>query len=473
MYFGSLPELAAKQVRAGMEAARRRRTFDGRSLLSALDAACRRLEGGPEEPASGLSAGEVELLVWRRYDAEAKRLGLRRGGKGAKRALPEQFGLSYSEEVVRAKLLGPIQPREFLLHTAVLFRMTPAETEEQLRRCGYQQFHARDLHDLAVWAVLNSSSAAEHPFRTVLELYQQACELVLRTPPRETAEPGAAPDADNSTRILRRSLLASGSLNADNMLEYVALHPEYYNARHRRLLLEHGRLANLFVLLYDRESAAAGHREWQEEESAYSFYRFVHDFCKPLEHVRFADNLYGQTAKKNRNPTRELMILLWLHTWCFRFLPAVAVPPQLRRLAPIRAGVGTMPFTSFISMGCDCQTRLNVNAYLELEPEPLQEGGAFSGTELRDWLNWKLENYGWGPLSDCFAFDRCLKALLDGLCLGKDGSVRFGELRAKPGALKYPENVPFPLAWFRAVLECLEKELGYKPLDCDLYVQRI
>lgn len=418
--------------------------------------------------------------------------------------LTEKVLLDY---LLEGKPLRNGDARDFLLHMAVAFRLRPAALDRLLTEYGFHPLHVKNVHHMAIYAVLRELETGSlpedtEPFAAVNAVFTEARDLLARDPAEAAppADPGeAAAFSSGSTRVIRDYIADQEDLTRARVLAFIRSHPEIYRMRHRRLLAEHRRLADLFSELYDPHRADW---RWQEDdtESAWCFYRFLDEFCRPTDRKHYNDLLYNWVQKKGRHPTRELMIALWIYAFCFLFLPVVGTErPDSEQpwCAPGRvpfAGRKDRPFAGYQAPGRE--PRFRVFDYLacrnctEGEPEkdsmgrpygaPLagctapEKNRPFLGEELIAFLNDRLESCDWRVLDERNPFDAAVMGLRD-LEIEFDGeespvSAGWDGQRLSVPAYFWLDSVPAPLT---LIVELLHRKKqadgGALPLACRCY----
>lgn len=382
---------------------------------------------------------------------------------------PQLFEVYLNDFPLRQHPFQTSDARSFILHTAVAFLLPPEQLDQLLVAFGFHPLHARHIHDMAVYVVLRDAGQSwtpeerreRNPFEEVWELYEAARLLLIRTQaaqPRELSEAEQSAFRSDSTRVVQRYILAQ-RLSKESLLAYVGSHTEFYHLRYRRLLAEHKRLADLFSALYIQRWS------WEEDDRQYSLYAFLSSNCRSFNKKDFNRRIYGEIAKFQKHPKRELMVILWLYAYSFLFCPEVSAPCNCSEVVPfrnIKRELGLpleYPFSNYFDKKAG---RLRVLEYLS-DPgdraSPLSgfyDGTTvsriFRGSELVAFLNRKLADYTWRQLDARNAFDRNILALSPlKVTMDEDGGIRSADYGGEmiDGARQMSvDNVPGPLAMF-------------------------
>jgi len=404
--------------------------------------------------------------------------------------------------------------RDFLLHVSVAFLLPPSQVDELLSFYGFLPLHVRNIHHLAIYAVLEemnrSGNSSENPFNDIQNLYEQACQIISGSySERSVGENDFPMDAQmvlekNSTRYIQNYLFGEHTLSKENMLCFVERNADIFDRRHHRLLAEHRKCTALFSKLYDTKAAD----DWNEEP-AYNLYHFLSELCLNLGKKRspndiqksgrrYQENLIGIVMKENRQPTREIMIILWIYSYCFQFMPDIAVPAAFAKLDPLKnyeKYVGNdekylfqhYPFQDYMDLVGESRANMNVLHVLryladrtdKASPLPadfVKEHAAldFDGTEMIAFINFKLQGYSWSQLNRKKPFDSVILQLRNlKVHLSSQDSISeavyHGE-RVAWGQNMITGNVPIPLTFITEILLSLKTEMGGEfPLSCKLY----
>lgn len=381
----------------------------------------------------------------------------------------------------------------FVLHTAVAFLVPPAQLDEVLQHLGFHPLHVKNIHHLAICYVLLGAEnrAVEdsfNPFAQVRALYLKAQEI-LDGPEASPVEGYSF--ADQETRMIREALFLQKALSRENFENLIAINKDAMNMRHSRILADFHKLTAVFIHLYDSPTAVAGDPEsWQQPEEAYSFYAFVEQFCKEdLSRKKYREQLTGMIDRYRKHPTRNVMILLWLHAYCFATVPGVYMEKTafnrivrlLKKENPHWAAAAKTYYT---------EQYFDVWGFIT-DSGPRLVPETFNGADFVTHINEKLlMHYGWGPLNARLPFDYYIRQF-EKLVIREDSS--YGSVRS--GAVVYDgdpimdirpdvDNVPYPLVAISQILTQLKNAIAERtamlktkakpsdrPLKCSLYEQ--
>lgn len=374
----------------------------------------------------------------------------------------------------------------FVLHTAVAFMVPLAELDAVLQHLGFHPLHVKNIHHLAIAYVLlrgypDTADAGFNPFAEVKKLYFTAQKIL-----DDVTVPAA--DAysydDLETRMIRDMLLRNKGLASQNFEDLVARNREALNMRHSMILEDFHRLSAVFIHIFDSDSDPEA---FVYPEEGYSFYRFVRKYCKEEKLLRrkYREQLTGMIDLKQKHPTRNVLILLWLYAYCFAFLPGVyidkkffsRITKQLQKTNP-QWGAEAKAFYH--------DGHFDVFGFLTKQPDR-SVPQTFRGSDFITFINEKLlVRYSWGALNDKLPFDRyihnlekmTLQIAPSGRCSGAKYDNRLLEELAEA-----VDNVPFPLVVITQIFDCLtllhtEKAarskyapISPRPLKCGLYEQ--
>lgn len=427
------------------------------------------------------------------------------GSQGQKRSVNLHsdgytFDLLYSDDrQFKNYLLSPLpwsgsqDLLAFVLHTAVAFLVPLDELDRVLQHLGFHPLHVKNIHHLAIAYVLlmNEKQAADDgfdPFAEVRRLYFRALELLEEADIPETE---AYSFDDLETRILRSRLLQDKGLASLNFETLIAHNRRALNMRHSLILSDFHRLSAVFIHIFD---SSADPEAFEYSEEAYSFYRFVQSFCKEdLSRKKFREQLTSMIDLKQKHPTRNVLILLWLYTYCFAFLPGINIDKtafrritrQLKKTNPDWEKEAKLYYQDDL---------FDVYGFLTKQPDR-SVPQTFRGADFFAFINEKLLlRYGWGPLNEKLPFDRYIHSL-QGLTIRIDYTgfqqASFETLNAMGEAESFRvvelaadvDNVPVPLTSITRIFEELavlhaEKAARSKyvklspcPLKCGLYEQ--
>ena len=420
--------------------------------------------------------------------------------------ITENLFFSY---LIDGKPLNTGDARDFIFHTAVAFKLDPTALDEILVKYGFHPMHEKNIHHMAIYAVLNDIKsgnlpAETNPFLAVREFFKKAREIVASEGIRELQKAEESyPKMGNmefeafatgSTRVIHDYIAEQKNMTREKVLSFIRNHPEVYGMRHDRLLAEHKRMVDLFSELYKQRHTKG--RPPGAEDRYWLFY-FLNDFCKKIERKHFNDEIMGHILKNDRHPTREIMIVLWLYSFCFLSLPTVrtvdgnGIGRSFKNLIPFsRSGKEHQehPFQTYVDTKDPKDPgELRVYDYLSDSkipsspffkfPKYLSDSasGSFEGSRLIDFINRKLLSYSWRVLDERLPFDGIIKPL-DNLSIRWSGSkitsAYYGEERITDVNSLVIDNVPVPLVVITKFLDCTKgTDDGYLPLQCDCYEQ--
>ena len=436
----------------------------------------------------------AQLYGWyaNRYGTELK---MSTGTKGQKRSVDcssedYTFDLLYSDDRQFKSYLRAPLPQSgnqdllaFVLHTAVAFLVPLGELDEVLQALGFHPLHVKNIHHLSIAYVLLTAEkkavAADYdPFAEVRRLYFRALELLAEDEP---AEVEGYSYADLETRMIRDMLLLRKGLASQNFEALVTRNRAALNMRHSAILADFHKLSAVFIHLFDSSADC-----FETDEQFYSFYCFVEQFCRAgLSRKKFREELTSKIDRLQKHPTRNTLILLWLYTYCFAFVPGIIIDKTtFRRIKKQLAKTNKAWATEVEQYYAD--DLFDVYGFLLNSPGRSVER-TFRGSDIRAFIDEKLVlRYGWGPLNDRLPFDHYIHQL-DKLSLqiDYDGTCCYADFRGIPltGLPKPVDNVPFPLATLFRIFEELaiihikkadkrkNSKLSAQPLKCSLYEQ--
>ena len=436
----------------------------------------------------------AQLYRWyaNRYGAE---LNMSTGTKGQKRSIDcstedYTFDLLYSDDrQFKSYLLAPLPQSgnqdllAFVLHTAVAFLVPLGELDTVLQQLGFHPLHVRNIHHLSIAYVLLTAerqpvAADFDPFAEVRRLYFRALAILQETDP---AESESYSYADLETRMIRDMLFLRKGLASQNFEALVTRNRAALHMRHSAILADFHKLSAVFIHLFDSSSDA-----FAEDEQFYSFYSFVEQFCRQgLSRKKFREELTSRIDLHQKHPTRNTLILLWLYTYCFAFLPGISIDrTTFRRITRQLAKTNKAWATDAAQYYKD--DLFDVYGFLMNTPWHSTER-TFRGADIVSFINEKLDRrYGWGQLNDQLPFDHYIYQLKKlTLQMDFDGSCCYADFNgiALTALPEGADNVPFPLvAIFRLFdeLTLLHTEkaarnthmkLSSQPLKCGLYEQ--
>ena len=333
------------------------------------------------------------------------------------------FDIPYQEKEFGYNLLTRNRVEaEIIKHICVAFRMDQDACNTCLEAYGYLPLHSKNLHDLAIYSVLatiENISSDDNPLLMVKERYFKGLDLIKRNQ-------SASQSLDTvETQVLTDEIKSAKHFDENQLISYLQKNASYLNWRHSAILEEHRRLIKVFQhLYYDRQKGAF----WSSEESKYSLFSFVNQFCKKISYKDFGERLINdirRDGKKNdrgnKHPTREIMILLWLYEECFRnSLPIFCPSKYTKSIAP-----GFWEKTNICDENGGARTKFNIHEYLFGETSVQKKVKVnigrqqctgnyyFVGADAKQIINDNLEKFGYSRLSSTDSiFDRVIMELL-------------------------------------------------------------
>ena len=461
-------------------------------LFSMLYHAYCRIIGKTEDFQEIIAQGSIsqvsgEMYRWYRH-RYADGLQMRSGTQGQKRTASTDrekytFDFLYCQELF-----------SFVLHTAVAFMAPPAELDKVLQHLGFHPLHVKNLHHLAIFAVLSSANSQRfpdsfNPFEKVKTLYFRGCNILRGID---------VPQADSyhfdsqQTLQIRRSLFEEGKLTEESFGSIVAINGAGINARHSLILDDFHKLAAVFTHVFDTVQPLQ--EIGREDEAYYSLYAFVSRYCnETLSRRKFREQMTGMIDSYEKHPTRNILVLLWLYAFCFSFLPGVSMEPKVfgrivKQLNKYNSAWATEAKKYYNAQ----KTLFDINGFLN-GGEVREASQGFVGTDFIADINEKLSaRYGWGQLNGKLPFDYYilnLKKLKISLNPSNDcrqcGTISYDD-RVLAARYTCVENVPRPLAVITELLdqqkevaaaqpvwssEKKKKKRSPCPLKCSLYEQ--
>ena len=495
----SVSELAQSWYQSSRQA---RSTDPARNKLFEMlyNAHCRRTGTGEEYSAlTDHHKACTRLFSWyrNRYGDE---LQMPTGTRGQKRAVncgteEYTFDLLYCDDRQFRNYLEGGLPQNgtqdllaFVLHTAVAFLVPLWELDEVLQQLGFHPLHVKNIHHLAIAYVLlmadpNGAEPGYNPFAEVRRLYFLG-RRILRQPDAPAEE--AYHYADLETRMIRDMLLLRRGLAAQNYEALVARNRAALNMRHSMILSDFHKLSAVFIHVFDSNS---GPDAFEMPEEGYSFYRFVAQFCKEdLSRKKYREQLTSMIDLNQKHPTRNVLILLWLYTYCFSFLPGVIIEKNtFRRITKLLKK--TDPKWEEQAKACYQDDLFDVYGFLTNQPQRSVPRN-FRGADFVSYINEKLTlRYGWGPLNAKLPFDHYILKLENlTLCVprfyaGDSCAEAEYDHRRLEGLPEEVDNVPAPLVAITGIFSELKDlhtvqsarsrytAVSPCPLKCNLYEQ--
>lgn len=401
----------------------------------------------------------------------------------------------------------------FILHVSVAFFLKPEELDRLLKQCGFQQLHIRNIHHLAIYAVLahyqdyqGPVGEKDNPFAIVRELYTRGRDILNgELLPIETAEDGMCKDgnllpvlvdsAEDTTRWMREYLLSKGTLKVDNYDKIVTQYKNSLTMIHKQLIDDHHMLASVFTIVNNPGSTKRGDMRYrkyvQQYTSQYSLYKFINKFCQEKSQREFEKSLFTYIDTEKKHPTREVMILLWIYAYCF------AAPDVLykaddssinriekrlktcnhKRASDVRKYFETDASAKYFSDSLPALFDVAGFIFDDKKPD-YSQSGCFNGAKILALLNEILTSrYEWERLNKKRPFDYYIISILENL------RIEYGSRPSRNKTAKIFYNgyevqynceksnlVPLPLYVIYAILEELSK-YDASPLSCGLYEQ--
>lgn len=358
----------------------------------------------------------------------------------------------------------------FILHTAVAFLLEPAELDAILRAYGFHQLHGRNIHHLAIYAVLSQSERKPktvalkiNPFEQVKTLYNNARDILSKDEPEGPVELFK----EDYTKWSRKALFTE-ELRDEGFFKIIREHRVSLTMRRKTILDDHHKFAAVFQHIFDRPNQVYTK---SMDETEYSFYAFTNSFCCGHSKKSFRNKLFDQIDKYGKHPTRELMICYWLYALCFAYSDGAYLERRsynaiVRKLKQYDAG-----WEQYIKECCK-DSQLDVIKFVD--GEPFSPKARFIGADIIDFIRSKIsDHYEWGTLDNRNPFDWCIGQLA-GLEFWIDDDGRPYNITYKGRnvhfSTRFPVTVPAPLAVIFAFLNHL-KALNEYPLACSMYEQ--
>lgn len=419
-------------------------------------------------------AASKEVYAW--YFDTYQRAGLQPGGRGSKKNVNQfttvesyRFDTLYSESVFDGCMLDGKRPgAECILHFAVALHLTPEECDALLRDYGYLPLHVKNIHHLAIYAVLRENRRSDHKnylcFALLRQMFEDAGRLVSDGQDVESVEADEANAfRDNDTNMIRSHLFGQDRLNADNYLAYISKHRDVFNYLHSAIRKEYFRLIDVFQTLYDADGKL---QCWDGGEGDYSLFQFLRMFCGDYDRKHFNENLRTIIEENGRHPTRGIMIVLWLYEYCFLEAEPVYITEAYQKSIEQEK----------VSICVDGDT-LDVGRYLTNAEHETRDHWDFS--DLKAHINEKLQDFGWQPLSQNSVFDSVIHILSrfaaetvnDHINLFYTGPETKVESDVKAGLRDVVVNVPAPLSAVFDILSKMQDAVGGYVLETAIYEQ--
>jgi len=380
---------------------------------------------------------------------------------------------------------------DFILHCCVAFLVSPDEIDDLLKHYGFSQLHVRNIHHLAIYAVLKKAQTLTekeietfNPFAEIEGLYTSARDILNDSSLNVANIDKNYIIAGTKTNWIRDYLL-SKNFNVENMLQYITSNKNLFTMRHNLILRDCWKYSRLYTHIYYEY----GHRnpdgsDWYRNEDNYSLYSFMIRFCLsesfPSE-KRFNEILFTEIEKNQKHPSREFMIIIWLFNYCFSSIDNLDISEYtINKLSE--------SYTTEIDDGV---TRDNIGEAVRVKNN--YHYGEFSiskfifddtssqpfiGSAVIDSIQTRLKEYGWGLLNKNRVFDNFILSL-SALDIRYNNNSRKNAVYWKKEFISLIDpldNIPDALYVITHLFEKIQKakqtsDLGYYPLECRIYEQ--
>lgn len=348
-------------------------------------------------------------------------------------------------------------PADFIIHMAIAFKLKPDELDKLLKDYGYLPLHVRNLHHLAIYAVLSKCDRKDNryeQFNTVKEWYFEALEICKaeKTEEKATEKPASEERNEEGDTVhelpgltqglqdeLKELYQLQGIVEKAQFLTFVKDHYALFRQRHSAILNEHTRLASVLSELNRRGGKGYG-KCWTEaicwdidkikdseicqpnvvEEGdnrckycpeqdlkTYNFECFVEHFCKEMKQKDFRSHLKTHIhGKKTHHPSRECMILLWLFAEIYRNHEPISYPPNYRDYV-----LGKNENNENEKFFGD---KFDIAQYLfGRAADPNGSKRIWNGADVKRTINKELGAHDWGMLNQKLPFDRMIMCFLE------------------------------------------------------------
>lgn len=351
------------------------------------------------------------------------------------------FSNLYSTQIFDRSLTGLNKPTYvFILHVSVAFKLTAEQCDELLRAHGYMRLHSRNIFHLAVYAVLKKMETERlsgdkafltdfTQFELIKKLVREALAILAEGDGRSD-EPAlaAAGDAGVSTMLWSEF---KKRITYENFLDFIRSRRAELNHERSKLRREYFRLAGALMWLYD-----------SGDRYEHSFRGFLLRFCKSMDDNHYHEYLHGHLKKDtDKQPTREIMIILWIWEFCFRCFPLLRMSSDAvlevyskicrdsldsekqkfirkwkSREAPSEPMKREMSERLYEWFGCGfdrdaAYSTVDVARLLGTEGYPPEDAGELWGELCFAAVNARLERFGMGQLNARVDFDRRICSL--------------------------------------------------------------
>lgn len=398
----------------------------------------------------------------------------------------EQTFLSYAmfrvkdskHETGKYRSKGKVNPsglHTFLLHVGVAFFLFPRELNRLLSSFGYQELHVRNIHHLAIYTVLAENEAVSsnskydiNPFEDVRSVYYDVKNAILSSSSSATFLPSGytIPALFDYTEALQDRILGDGELNRSRLLAYVVRNAGLFNSQRHTVIKDKNRLISALSILFDNYNNRF--ELFSEAQTQYSFYSFVEKYCNGPSHKEFNTAFFSLTMEqKDKQPTREIMVLLWFYSYVFCPGEPILVPDSFeKRLEKNMKKLQVPADDGYLNEVCQ-EFKFDLSKFLFGN----NERKYFNGASVLYNLNTTLQDkYNWGVLSARRQFDRMIMTLCKLRCEEQSNSWYF-ENKRLVNCPHEVDDVPYPLVLICSILNGMQEYGKKTPLLCDLYEQ--
>lgn len=226
---------------------------------------------------------------------------------------------------------GDKPPVVFIIHLAVAFKLTAEECDDILQAYGYFKLHSKNIFHLAVYCVLKDIEKNPSVFQTdfgqfqrLRDLYQSAI-VALQNESTQSAkylpkEPvvfsGDREFGSGSTTQLME--FVDERITGLFYVDFIRRHRDEFNERHSKVREEYFRLLDIIIAFFDGDRTV--------KRSERSFHEFILEYCQNLERKHFRRDLIQKITEEDREPTREILIILWTWEYCFKVAGNLTLP---------------------------------------------------------------------------------------------------------------------------------------------------
>lgn len=395
----------------------------------------------------------------------------------------------FNKYLINEQPSGSTDTFDFILHCAVAFTLTPKSLNDILKKYGYHGLNIRNIHHVAIYSVLSEATVNPpigNPFEAVKELYYTAIKSIDEKCSEVDTEKSASIDilmrGSKTTTTMRQAVMGNDytkNLPHEKALELIIRDSDFFNMFHNRLLAEHRQMATLFKELY-----------WNDGlRKKYALPEFLMNYCKSFTKDHVSENMFGRVSGDKQHPTREFMIVLWMYSYCFLFLPNVPVPDRIRTKPAFEKScdeknLNVVKFLSTPMMQTHKDVSVESNVTIDAERAlPLngfghaRVGASFDGAEMVAFLNQKLSGYSWRSLDGHYEFDRVILALRDFELRERQSGefiLMYGKMtKCEVRRYKLPEidGVPAPLVFLHMFMQTLKNAAVKNKADSETIEQ--